>query len=122
AGYTQEVGKDFTAGLQYYIEHMTDYGEYLDNLPGGPARDRDRHLVAVRLTKLLMNQNLRCSIFTYYSPTDKDVYMRPNLNYKVSDDVALEVGANIFFGDFPNTFFGQFQNNSNIYAAVRYSF
>ncbi len=122
AGYTQEVGKDFTAGLQYYIEHMTDYGEYLDNLPGGPARDEDRHLVTLRLTKLLMNQNLRCSLFTYYSPTDKDVYMRPNLNYKASDNVALEVGANIFFGDYPNTFFGQFQNNSNIYASVRYSF
>jgi len=122
AGYTQEVGMDFTAGLQYYVEHMTDYGQYLDNLPGGPARDRDRHLVTVRLTKLLMNQNLRCSFFTYYSPTDKDVYMRPNLNYKVNDNVALEVGANIFFGDYPNTFFGQFQNNTNIYAAVRYSF
>jgi hypothetical protein len=122
AGYTQEVGKDFTAGLQYYIEHTMDYGEYLDSLPGGPARDEDRHLVTFRLTKLLMNQNLRCSLFTYYSPTDKDVYMRPNLNYKASDNVALEVGANIFFGDYPNTFFGQFQNNSNIYAAVRYSF
>ncbi len=122
AGYTQEVGKDFTAGFQYYIEHMMDYGEYLDNLPAGPARDRDRHLVTLRLTKLLMNQNLRCSLFTYYSPTDKDVYMRPNLNYKASDNVALEVGANVFFGDHPNTFFGQFQNNSNIYTAVRYSF
>ncbi|MDH4240611.1 MAG: hypothetical protein OEW48_13705 [Phycisphaerae bacterium] len=44
------------------------------------------------------------------------------LDYKASDNVALEVGANIFFGDCPNTFFGQFQNNSNIYAAVRYSF
>ncbi|MHC4641786.1 MAG: hypothetical protein ACYS32_09095 [Planctomycetota bacterium] len=122
AGYTQEVGRDFTAGLQYYIEHMMDYEAYLDNLPGGPARDEDRHLVTLRLTKLLMNQNLRCSLFTYYSPTDKDVYMRPNLNYKASDNVALEVGANIFFGDYPNTFFGQFQNNTNIYAAVRYSF
>jgi hypothetical protein len=48
--------------------------------------------------------------------------MRPNLNYKASDNVALEVGANIFFGDYPNTFFGQFENNSNIYAVVRYSF
>ena len=122
AGYTQEVGTDFTAGLQYYIERMMDYGQYLDSLPGGPARDEDRHLVTLRLTKLLMNQNLRCSLFTYYSPTDKDVYMRPNLHYKASDNVALEVGANIFFGDYPNTFFGQFRNNSNIYAAVRYSF
>jgi hypothetical protein len=122
AGYTQEVGRDFTAGLQYYVEHMMDYGDYRDNLPTGPARDRDRHLVTLRLTKLLMNQNLRCSLFTYYSPTDKDVYMRPNLNYKVNDNLALEVGSNIFFGDYPNTFFGQFQNNTNIYAAMRYSF
>jgi hypothetical protein len=101
---------------------MMDYDEYLDNLPGGPARDEDRHLVTVRLTKLLMNQNLRCSLFTYYSPSDKDVYMRPNMNYKASDNVALEVGANIFFGDDTHTFFGQFENNSNIYGGVRYSF
>lgn len=122
AGYTQEIGKDFTAGLQYYIERMADYEHYLDNLQSGPARDRDRHLITIRLTKLLLNQNLRCSLFTYYSPSDKDVYMRPNVNYKVSDDLAVELGANIFFGDYPHTFFGQFRNNTNIYAAVRYSF
>ena len=122
AGYTQEIGKDFTAGLQYYIEHMMDYSHHKDSSPAGLSRDRDRHLVTLRLTKLLMNQNLRCSLFTYFSPSDKDVYMRPNINYKVSDNLAYEVGANIFFGDYPSTFFGQFQNNTNIYTAIRYSF
>ena len=34
----------------------------------------------------------------------------------------LEIGGNIFFGDYSNTFFGQFQNNTNVYAALRYSF
>ncbi|HUW18446.1 MAG TPA: hypothetical protein VMW16_04015 [Sedimentisphaerales bacterium] len=122
AGYTQEIGKDFTAGLQYYLEYMLDYEQYKDSMPAGLGRDRDRHVMTVRLTKLLMNQNLRCSLFTYFSPSDKDVYMRPNVNYKASDNLALEVGSNIFFGDYPNTFFGQFQNNTNIYAGVRYSF
>ncbi|MFC1634628.1 hypothetical protein ACFL5Z_07270 [Planctomycetota bacterium] len=121
-GYTREIGKDFTMGLQYYIEQMLDFGPYKRNLLAGPARDRNRHLATLRLTKLLMNQNLRCSLFTYYSPSDKDVYMRPNVNYKVSDNVAVEAGSNIFFGDYPNTFFGQFQNNTNIYAGLRYSF
>lgn len=121
-GYTQEIGKDFTAGVQYYIEQMLDYSRYKANLPGGPARDRNRHLTTIRLTKLLMNQNLRCSLFTYYSPTDKDVYMRPNINYKATDNLTVEAGANIFFGDYPNTFFGQFQNNTNLYTAIRYSF
>jgi len=122
AGYTQEIARDFTAGLQYYIEHMLDYGDYLDNLSSGPARDRDRHLLTLRLTKLLMNQNLRLSLFTYFSPTDKDAHIRPKLHYKATDQLALELGANIFFGDYPNTFFGQFENNTNIYTAVRYSF
>ncbi|MHC4560013.1 MAG: hypothetical protein ACYTFW_22870 [Planctomycetota bacterium] len=121
-GYTQEIGKDFTMGLQYYIEQMLDYSQYKSNLASGPARDRDRHLTTLRLTKLLMNQNLRCSLFTYYSPTDKDVYMRPNVNYKVSDNLAVEIGSNIFFGDYPHTFFGQFQNNTNLYTGLRYSF
>jgi hypothetical protein len=121
-GYTREIAKDFTMGLQYYIEQMLGYDQYKRNLPSGPARDRDRHLTTLRLTKLLMNQNLRISLFTYYSPTDKDVYMRPNVNYKVSDNMAVEIGSNIFFGDYPNTFFGQFRDNTNIYAGLRYSF
>ncbi|MFA5424175.1 MAG: DUF1302 family protein [Phycisphaerae bacterium] len=121
-GYTQEIGKDFTAGLQYYVEQMLDYSQYKNNAPVGLDRDQYRHLITLRLTKLLMNQNLTCSLFTYFSPSDKDVYMRPNINYKATDNLALEGGANIFFGDYPDTFFGQFENNTNIYAAVRYSF
>ena len=121
-GYSQDVAKDFNAGVQYYLEQMLDYGAYKDNLPAGAARDCERHVVTLRLTKLLMNQNLRLSLFTYYSPSDKDVYLRPSINYKASDNLSLEAGANVFFGDYPNTFFAQFENNTNIYTAVRYSF
>ena len=121
-GYTQEIARDFTAGLQYYVEQMLDFSQYKSNLTSVPAQDRDRHLITLRLTKLLMNQNLRCSLFTYFSPSDKDVHIRPNINYKLNDNLALEIGGNIFFGDYPNTFFGQFQNNTNMYVGLRYSF
>ncbi|MEJ2700871.1 MAG: hypothetical protein P8Z79_00345 [Sedimentisphaerales bacterium] len=121
-GYTREIAKNLTMGLQYYVEQMLDYSGYKRYLPSSPARDRFRHLTTLRLTKLLMNQNLRCSLFTYYSPSDKDVYMRPIVNYKASDNVAVEVGSNIFFGDHPYTFFGQFHNDTNVYAGMRYSF
>jgi len=121
-GYAQEIGRDFTAGLQYYVEQLLDYSEYRAALGAGPARDRYRHLLTLRLTKLLMNQNLRCSVFGYYSPSDDDVYLRPNINYKASDNLALEIGANLFGGDHPHTFFGQFKDNTNLYGAIRYSF
>lgn len=122
-GYTQELAKDFNAGIQYYIEQMLNYDNYTDALPAGSTqRDEFRHLLTLRLTQLMMNQNLRLSLFTYYSPTDRDTYMRPNINYKVTDDMAVEVGANLFYGKQPHTFFGQFENNSNIYTSVRYNF
>jgi hypothetical protein len=122
AGYAQEIGKDFTAAVQYYLEHMLDYDWHRESMPVGLNRDRNRHVATLRLTKLLMNQNLRCSIFTYFSPSDMDVYIRPNVHYKASDNLALEAGANIFCGDRQDTFFGQFENNTNVYTGVRYSF
>ena len=122
-GYTQEVARDFTAGVQYYVEQMLDYGDYQGSLfPGSPSRDEFRHVTSLRLTQLLMNQNLMLSLFTYYSPTDEDVYARPLVNYKASDRLMYEVGANVFFGDERHTFFNQFHDDTNIYMGVRYSF
>ena len=121
-GYTREIGKDLTAGLQYYVEQMLDYHPYKHTLAGGLAKDEYRQVMSLRLTKLLNNQNLRLSWFHYYSPSDDDVYARPNIHYKVTDRLAVDGGANIFFGENSHTFFGQFQKNTNIYAGMRYSF
>jgi len=125
-GYEQdlpEIAPDFTVGLQYYVEQTLNYSDYRRALPAGnKAVDQYRHLLTFRITKLYWNQNLTCSLFTYFSPSDKDVYMRPNINYKVNDNLAMEVGANVFWGDYPHTFFGQFEDNTNIYTAIRYSF
>jgi hypothetical protein len=109
--------------VQYYVEWMMDCDAYRRSLPpGAAAADEDRHLVTFRLTKLLMNQNLRLSLFAYYSPTDCDSYLRPNVSYKIDDHWTAEVGGNVFFGANRHTFFGQFANNTNVYAALRYGF
>ena len=60
--------------------------------------------------------------FGYYESADKDVYMRPNFNYRAPDNLALEVGANIFFGEYRNTFFAQFQDNTKMCVGLRCSF
>lgn len=122
AGYTQDIGKDFNVSLQYYVEQMMDYDEYRNSLTGSQAQDRFRHVITLQLTKLLMNQNLELSLSGYYSPSDQDAYLRPLINYKYTDHVSLGAGANIFLGENSYTFFGQFENNTNVYAAVRYSF
>ena len=126
AGYEQDlaqIARDLTVGVQYYLEWMTDYDRYARALPPGLRRaDEDRHVVTIRLTKLLLQQNLKLSLFAYYSPTDSDAYLRPSASYKVDDHWTVEVGGNVFFGSRDHTFFGQFENNSNVYAALRYGF
>jgi hypothetical protein len=122
-GYEQEVATDFTVGVQYYVEHMLDYDNYQRTLPDGiPRRDELRHVITTRLTLLTMMQNLEWSLFVFYSPSDRDAFLRPRVHYKISDRWAAEVGANVLLGTDEHTFFGQFRDTSNVYLAVRYSF
>ncbi|MBL7114960.1 MAG: hypothetical protein ISS35_04275 [Kiritimatiellae bacterium] len=122
-GYEREVAQDLTAGIQYYLEFMSDYDAYLAGVQDpSTAADEDRHVVTLRLTQLLMNQNLILSLFAYCSPSDQDAYLRPVVSYKMSDVLQVTAGGNVFLGEGTHTFFGQFQDNSNIYVGVRYSY
>ncbi len=129
AGYSQDlprIASDLNVAVQYYVELMMDHNDYEKSLRGLPGRariaDEDRHVVTVRLTKLLMNQNLELSLFAYYSPTDSDAYLRPAVSYKIDDHWTATVGGNVFLGRYDHTFFAQFERATNVYASLRYSF
>ncbi len=122
-GFEHELGRDFTGGIQYYLEYMDDYADYKRTLPAGMAKkDRARSIFTLRLTKLLFNQNLTLSCFTYYSPSDKDIYVRPKVSYKVNDHWLVEGGMNLLFGADDYTFFGQLEGNTNAFLGTRISF
>ena len=42
----------------------------------GPVRDENCHVLTQRLTWLTHSQNLEWSLFLFYSPSDRDVYLR----------------------------------------------
>ena len=122
AGYERELAADFNAAVQYYLEYMLGYGDYRDSLMAGEhPRDEARQVLTLRLTRRLLNQNLTLSFFGYWSPTDRDFYLRPNAGYRIDDHWSAEAGANVFWGVDDWTFFGQFRDNTNVYAAVRFS-
>ncbi|PCI48269.1 MAG: hypothetical protein COB49_06195 [Alphaproteobacteria bacterium] len=122
-GYEQEIATEFTGSVQYYLERKLDYDQYLASLPNGAIIDRqNRHLFMIRLTKLLRQQDLRLSLFNFYSPSDRDGYLRLNISYKIRDNIKVEVGGNIFYGQKDYSFFGQLKDNSNIFTALRYDF
>jgi hypothetical protein len=122
-GYEWELATNTTLGLQYYLETLLEHDQYLAALaPGQQARDRHRQVLTARVTHLAMSQNLTLSLFGFYSTTDRDWYLRPGVHYKATDNWLLQGGLNVFGGAHEHSFFGQFESNSNVFLALRYSF
>ncbi len=122
-GYQRQLAKEFTLGAQYYAEVLTDYAAYKATLPTGfPVQDRIRHLVTLRLTKILKYQTWKLSWFSFYSPSDQDALLIPEVWHAFTDRLSLTVGANFFEGRHLTTFLGQFDRNDNVYAVLRFDF
>ena len=122
-GYERDFPKDFRLGFQYYVEQMLNFDEFKANSqPGDTPRDEFRQLLTFRITKLFWLQTLEASLFTFYSPTDSDAYIRPRLAWQANDRWKLTMGANVFFGKHDWAEFGQLEGNDNFYIRLRYSF
>jgi len=119
-GHDRELLPKLNLGLQYYVEWLQDYNAYRDTLPAiVEPREEWRQVLTLRLTQLLLREDLSLSLFTFHSPTDEDFYLRPAASWKINDTWRLSGGLNLFGGESDTTFFGQFEDNSNAYIALR---
>ena len=122
-GYQRQLASELTIGAQYYTESLMDYETYKASLPAGfPQQDRIRHLLTVRLTQFLKYQTWKLSLFTFYSLSDQDLLLIPEAWHAFTDRLSLAVGATVFGGQRPDTFFGQFDRNDNVYIVLRFDF
>ena len=122
-GYQRQLASELTLGAQYYTEVLTNYASFKATLPAGfPPQDRVRHLLTARLTQFLKYQTWKLSFFGFYSPSDEDVLLIPEVWHAITDRLSLTVGANIFAGRHSTTFLGQFRRNDNVYVALRFDF
>lgn len=122
AGYRRELAKELHGGVQYYLEHRLDHAGYAQAVPDTLEADENRHVVTLSLTKQLRNQTVTLHSFAYWSPSDEDAYIRGSAAWQLSDNWQATVGANVFLGRERHTFFGQFEDNTNLFFALRRSF
>ena len=107
-GYEQEVTTNFSAGVQALYDVIDKEPNY--------------QLYTLRLTKFMLQQTLKLSSFTYFSPTADDMFWKLNVDYQYSDEWTAYAGANFFAGKHNDTFFGSVQDNSNIFLGLRYNY
>ena len=123
AGYQRQGWTDFSYTFQFYSELMNDYDDYKSTISTNMERqDRFRYLLTLRATQLLKYQTWKLSFFGFYSPSDNDYYLIPEVQYKFSDRLWLALGGNLFGGEKESTFFGQFDKNDNMFTTLRYEF
>ncbi|MFO7857408.1 MAG: DUF1302 family protein [Ectothiorhodospiraceae bacterium] len=125
AGFTHEPVGNLTLGWQYYLEWTQDHDALVAATPDAQrpyAPDEYRHLITNRITWQGMQQDLTLSLFSFVSPSDADYYLRPRARYRFSDRLFGTVGGNLFGGEDEWTFHTQLEDNSNLYARLRYSF
>lgn len=133
AGFERQVASDLTGNIQVEVDVMNNYGNYEtsydqmvamlpSNSPFPHKADETRTLLTSRWTKQLLMQTLTISLFGFYSPSDKDGYVRFSTEYKYTDELGLVFGGNFFAGNYPYTIFGQFDLNDNLYVRANYGF
>nr|WP_241664549.1 DUF1302 family protein [Ningiella ruwaisensis] len=120
-GYEQELVKNLTGSLQWYLERTEDYSSLIDNsLAPEYEVARSRVWLTQRLSYRAMQQTLTLNAFNFYSSSDGDGYLKLNADYSPVDEWRLSAGLNFFYGDEPWTFFNQFEDASNMYLRFRY--
>lgn len=120
--YDRDFKKNFSVGIQYYSEIMTDYENHVAALTalGATPENQFHDMLTLRLKKLINKQRVEFGLFTFYSIRDNDVYLRPNVVYKINDFWKINAGCNIFMGESETTFWNQLRFNNNIYFGVKW--
>ncbi|MEW6488651.1 MAG: hypothetical protein AB1578_12165, partial [Thermodesulfobacteriota bacterium] len=71
--------------------------------PAPGFTDQNRWWLAARYTGFFLQQNLTLSLFAFCSPSEDDASLRPKAAYKLSDEILLTLGANVFLGAHDDT-------------------
>jgi len=112
----------FTAAAQFYLEWTQDYTELQQHQPSSYLADEYRQLWTLDLRYRTPQDNLTLSLFSFYSPTDDDYYLRPTAAYRLSDSWLLSAGLNLLGGDLRHTPFAQMEDGSNAFLRLRYRY
>ncbi len=69
----------------------------------------------------MLRETLHLELFSYIGLTNGDALIRPKITYDFDDSFSILLGSNVFVGDRAGQF-GQYQDNSMVYAKIKYNF
>jgi hypothetical protein len=116
---------NYVFGLDFSIGGVKLSGQFIQKF----ILDHDEKMIENKtnnMTTVLarydaLRETLHFELFSYIGLTNKDALIRPKITYDFDDSFSILLGSNIFVGDRAGQF-GQYQDNSMIYAKIKYNF
>jgi len=113
------LGLDFSVGsilvsAQFIQEHIFDYE------PGIMIKETQNTMTFLARADFI-HETLHMELFSYIGLTNEDALIRPKITYDYDDSFSILLGANVFVGDEAGRF-GQYKDNSMLYAKIKYNF
>jgi len=113
-------GVDWREGTMIYVNMQyvhTQILDYEDDL----LYDENEGFVTLKLQTMWLDEELTVAANGAYNTWQGDWYIKPYVNYKLTQNLSAELGSQIFSGD-EETRFGDMDDNDFVYTLVNYSF
>ncbi len=113
------AGIDFNIGnvklsTQFIQNYILDHNTFM-------SENEFQNTATIMARYDMMRETLHLELFSYIGLSENDALIRPKITYDFDDSFSLLLGANVFLGDEDGRF-GQYQDNSMVYAKVKYNF
>ncbi len=106
-------GNDWTVTAQLIGDHVFGDAALL-------SRKKDRYISTLNISKKLLDQTLTIANMVYWQLDAGEIFDRFKITYDFSDNMAFFAGIDIFSGD--DGAFGQYEENTQIWVKIKYSF
>jgi hypothetical protein len=112
-------GLDFSIGGvklsgQFIQKYILDHDEKM-------VENKTNNMATVLARYDALRETLHFELFSYIGLTNEDALIRPKITYDYDDSFSILLGSNIFVGDRGGQF-GQYKDNSMVYAKIKYNF
>ncbi len=106
--------KGLNLSAQFIQEAIMDYDDLMNT-------SEMQSTMTFRAQYNLLRETLHLELFSYIGLTNEDALIRPKITYDFDDSFSILLGSNIFVGNESGRF-GQYHDNSMIYAKIKYNF
>ena len=105
---------DWTLSAQVACDWIPDYTDGLDD-------EEYESLGTLRISRNFLRETLEVSNMAYYSFTERDFYDQIKVDYEISDGLHALAGVDLFGGNEDGDF-GQYEDNSQAWLKIKYSY